>query len=240
MGFDLVDQDTDILDGAPLIRDSLRVFYANMQGEGLFLGGVLTASAEMRQGLSILGASTDPVPYPSIVGEDPQALVWRASLGYTHEVGPFSVAATLRGQYTNKTLAAFEQMTFGSLNGGWGWDPASIAGDRGIAGTFEIQAPPIKAPLGTAVRPFFFTDAADITTVAPTAFPYGWAVSVGGGVRVATQKHFSFYVTYADPVESGGAARGSYGSRVLFGVDVTTDELFSRIANLVEHGNRKP
>jgi hemolysin activation/secretion protein len=239
-GLDLVDQDTDILHGAPLIRDSLRVFYANIDAQGLFAGGVLTGGAEVRQGLNAMGASTQPVPYPSIVGEDPQALVWRANIGYTHPVGPLSVAATLRGQYTTDTLAAFEQMTYGSLNGGWGWDPASIAGDRGVAGTIEVQGPPIKAPLGTAIRPFVFSDAAHITTVQPGLTPEGWAVSVGGGIRVATQKHYSFYVTYADPVEHGAAAPGSYGSRVLFGMDVTTEDLFSRLANLLEKGSRKP
>lgn len=240
LGLDLVDQDTDILNGAPLIRDSLRVFFANIQGEGLFAGGVLTGEAEVRQGLNAMGASTQPVPYPSIVGEDPQALVWRANLSYTHPLGPLSVVATVRGQYTTDTLAAFEQMTFGSLNGGWGWDPASIAGDRGVAGTIEVQGPPIKAPFGTAIRPFFFTDAAHITTVQPSLFPEDWAYSMGGGIRVATQKHFSFYITYADPIDHGPAAPGSYGSRVLFGVDMTTDDLFSRIANLVDRGARKP
>jgi hypothetical protein len=63
---------------------------------------------------------------------------------------------------------------------------------------------------------------------------------MGGGIRVATQKHFSFYITYADPIDHGPAAPGSYGSRVLFGVDMTTDDLFSRIANLVDRGARKP
>jgi hemolysin activation/secretion protein len=234
-----VDQSTDLFGEFPFIRDKVRVVSVRGEAQGLMLGGLLNGSIELRKGLSGLGASAPHDPMISVSNADPQATVWRGEADYSRPVGPFGVAASVRWQYTDTPLLSFEQMTFGSLNGGPAFDPAAIAGDRGVAMTLQIQAPRFGGH-GLLIQPYAFTDAARITPVIPFGNHHpGWATDLGAGLRFATGKRLAFNLSYAETLGSGGAGKRDYGSRVLFSLDMSLDNPLRRTADLLARRGSK-
>ncbi|HEY3813373.1 MAG TPA: ShlB/FhaC/HecB family hemolysin secretion/activation protein [Caulobacteraceae bacterium] len=241
LALESVDQSTDLFGDFPFIRDRLRVVSLRGEAQQLAFGGLLNGSLEVRKGLSGLGASQPGSPMISVADADPQALVWRAEADYSHTFGRFGVAASVRGQYTDRSLLSFEQMTFGSLNGGPAFDPAAIAGDRGVAMTLQVQAPRFSPGHGLVIQPYGFTDAAHITPViAFGPHPGGWATDVGGGLKFAAGRRFAFNLSYAETLGSGGAGRRDYGSRVLFSLDLNLDNPLRRTADLFTRRGSKP
>ena len=241
LALESVDQSTDLFGALPFIRDRLRIVSLRGEAQEIAFGGVVNASFEVRKGLSGLGASDEHNPLASVANGDPQALVWRGEVDFSRPVGPFGVAASLRGQYTDTPLLSFEQMTFGSLNGGPAFDPAAIAGDRGVAGTVQVQAPRIDLGKGLMVSPYVFTDAAHITPVVPFGHRVtGWASDAGVGLRFATRRNFAFNLSYAETLGSGGAGKRDYGSRVLFSLDLSLDNPIRRTADLFTRKGSRP
>jgi hemolysin activation/secretion protein len=238
-GLEAIDQSTDFLGGEPFVRDRLRILFVRARCEALGFGGVFDGSVEARKGLWALGALTSDAPLLSVPGADPQAFVLRANLSYTRGLGPLNVTGALRGQYTDRTLASFEQMTFGSLNGGPGFDPAAVAGDRGLAGNLEIDGPAYQSPWRLSLRPYVFSDAALIETVAPSAQNGQWAASAGAGLRLDLADRASFNLSYAAPFRSGGAAEGAFGPRILFELTAMANNPLGQIAHFLFRGGAR-
>ena len=239
-GVEAIDQSTDYLGGIPFIRDRLRVAFAKARGEALGFGGVFNGSVEVRKGLDAFGALDSTAPLLSVAGANPQAWVWRGSLSYSHQFGPIGMTVSGRGQYTQSTLASFEQITFGALNGGRGFDPAAIAGDRGVATSIELVGQPIKGPFATVIRPLVFSDAARIGTVQSGLNMGHWAVSAGGGVRIAAPNHLALDVSYAGPIVAGDAPPGSRSSRLLVALSAYTLDPFEEVADFIAKRRSKP
>ena len=232
LAFEAVDQDTDLFGDFPFIRDRLRIFSAKGAAQALAWGGVANGSLELRKGTGGLGASTGGDPLLSIAKADPQAMVWRGELDYSRAVGPIGVIASVRGQYTDRTLTSFEQMTFGALNGGPAFEPAAVAGDRGVVMTLQLQGRPMRGPDGLTIQPYVYSDAAYISRVNAPKETVRWAADAGAGLRIAPVRGLAFNLVYAKPFAHGDAAPKSYGSRLLVSVDMSLDNPFGRMAHL--------
>ncbi|MES2147388.1 MAG: ShlB/FhaC/HecB family hemolysin secretion/activation protein [Pseudomonadota bacterium] len=161
-GFDYVNQDVT-LDGIDLTRDRLRVAFTRLSAD--LLSGDLSrkwtslsepfwrvaALVELRQGLSIFGASdycgptgsrclgAGNVP-PSRLEGRATALVLRTNaLAEIRPLRNLTFGLIVRAQTAWKPLLSFEEFSAGNYTVGRGYDPGTLIGDRGFGTQSEIR-----------------------------------------------------------------------------------------------------
>jgi hemolysin activation/secretion protein len=231
IGFDWSDQDVEF-NGLPLSRDHLRTAFARLDmaaaapvsaaERGLRLGPAwrLEGGVEVRQGLSIFGASEacganfancinpGDVP-PSRLEGQPDATILRARA--SAEVRPipnlsFFLGAT--AQYAFDPLLAFEEFSAGNYTVGRGYDPATLVGDKGVGLQAEIRFGRLdpQSPKDLAIQPYLFFDSAwvgneDSLFVTPGRQDLH---SAGAGIRAAFGDRVQLDATFAVPLVPTG------------------------------------
>lgn len=213
-GLDFVNQDVDLL--GPLTRDKVRVAWARLELDAIDMSRARPAwryssSFELRQGLSILGATRGCtgaacaaiVPTSRFDGS-PTATVLRWQGEYERSIGNFSVFTAQRAQYAFKPLLSFEEFSAGNFTIGRGYDPGDLIGDSAYGVSAEVRTPRFSLLRGNKVRvqPFTFVDAA---WVANKGIPGSERLtSVGGGARTEIGSRFRLEATLAVPLEKVG------------------------------------
>jgi hemolysin activation/secretion protein len=205
-GLDFVNQPVRFA-GAPLSEDRLRVGYLRLDMDGIDLKGIgpggtigwrLTGSLEARKGLNIFGTSPNCIKSravclapgfvpPSLPDGDPLATVFRLSAMV--ELRPLRhviVSISPRAQTSSAGLLAFEQYSAGNYTIGRGYEPGTIAGDKGAGFQTEIKLDSfkIKPTSSFDLQPYLFVDNAWVwDRAAPTGRSQNLN-SLGGGVRI--------------------------------------------------------
>jgi hemolysin activation/secretion protein len=244
LGFDLVNQDVRF-GGAALSRDRVRIAYARLDLDALDLDGRgpggtvlwrVSANAELRHGLSILGASpncrlvacTGIVP-PGVANGDPQATVLRA--GAEFDLRPLSwlsVALSPRVQVASAPVFAFEQFQLGNYTVGRGFDPGAILGDDGVAFSAELRGPAIRFAhkRGFTIQPYAFSDNGwTWRRLSPIPNPQELH-SLGAGARVDVAGRARLDLTVAVPINTIDGEPGKRGA--LFLLTLSTQILSRR------------
>jgi hemolysin activation/secretion protein len=234
VGFDLVDQ--NIRFGAvPLTADKLRILYARAdfdQTDPSSLASQTGYSAaeprwryggniELRQGLSILGASRScgagfvnclpPFTPLSRIEADPTAFVSRAQAYAEFRPAPnVTLVWEVRGQYAAKPLSSFEEFSAGNYTIGRGYDAGALLGDSGIGTRNELRLFKLqpKSRNHFAVQPFAFFDASRVWNEDRLAPPYvagrSDLYSAGGGVNIAWGNKARLSLYAAAPLKTSG------------------------------------
>ena len=168
-----------------------------------WLNGSTNVSASLFHGFGLFNASDGGATLPSVAGFDPHFTRLAYALQRTQLLpGRFSLFGAIQGQYTRDTLLSGELITFGGANIGRGYDPALIAGDRGLGGLLELRYDlgwsPGKAIDG--IQLYAFGDAARATTLAngATAKTTDRIASLGAGVRVGVMRRGRVDLQFAD------------------------------------------
>lgn len=208
-GFDYVNANTDVMSTA-FTRDRLRVFFAaaNLAMRDS-LGGATAFSTRVRQGVDVLGASTEDSQLLSRVGGSGVFTTVRADLSRIQplfsDVDAYVAAA---GQYSPRTLLASEEFSATPLSFGRGYDPADLSGDRGIGATVELR---YTLPLGfsflESLQFFTFADYARVWNRLPSPSAE-YLYSAGGGVRATFAHWLSGNIEVAKPLSPIAAWRG--------------------------------
>ncbi len=219
-GIEIVQQ-TIRFGGNPFARDRLRIGYLRLDGEAMDLRGMgpggtigwrARGSLQLRQGMSIAGASQDcrgtnpaclaPGFVPlSIAAADPSPTLIKAQAEF--ELRPFRNATVLlapRGQYSAQTLPAFEQFSTGNYSVGRGFDPGALSGDSGFGLQLEFRLDPRRVTKRSNVsyQPYVFADQA---LVWRNGVPGSKKLqSAGGGVRFFLPGRMRLDLTGAAPV----------------------------------------
>lgn len=227
IGLDFIDQDVEFT-GLPLSRDRLRVAYVRMDFNAIdasSLRGVggysafeprfaIAGSAEVRQGLSIFGASKGCGPAfalctgagvvpPSRLDGDPTAPVLRAQGQIDFRPDPlltFSIKP--RAQYSTQALLSYEQVSGGNYTAGRGFDPGAVIGDSGYGAQVEFAYGSLvpEQPTGFAFQPYAFFDIMAVSTKNIGGDPQTIS-SLGGGVRATLGRIGNLDVFGAVPLE---------------------------------------
>ncbi len=211
-GFDFINQLSTVgASGAtvPLTTDKLRVFFLGIDGDyrrPRFNGGTafsLNGSLELRKGTGLFGASkvgfADGVLTSRIDG-DARALVLRGSVDAMVGLGRvFSVAGGVQGQWADRALLNYEQLSIGNLTVGRGYDPGAASGDRVVGGHGELRADvPVTHLFGTQL--FGFYDAVFVNNLAQNLVENNRTYhSFGGGARFALPGRLVLEAMYAHP-----------------------------------------
>jgi hemolysin activation/secretion protein len=227
IGLDLINQDIRF-NAIPINRDRLRVAFARLDFDALGLSPGnprytpaeplwhLGVNAEVRQGLSLLGASDGCGPGlvaclapgavpPTRFEGDPTATVLRGRVsGEVRPVPRLTFAADLRAQYSSHPLFSFEEFSAGNYTAGRGYDPGALLGDSGAGIQAELrygtQYP--RRPDQLVAEPYLFYDHAWVWNQ-DTLFAIGRQElsSIGGGVRAAYGDMFRIDVFVAHPLD---------------------------------------
>ncbi|MGE0667835.1 MAG: ShlB/FhaC/HecB family hemolysin secretion/activation protein [Sphingomonadales bacterium] len=189
-GFTAQDADVDIL-GVGLSHDQWRVIDVSVTYlHNNWLGGAWAASVDVAQGLPIFGATESRSPGLSRLGAVTDFTKITGFLRYSALLGArFSAVLTAQGQFAFNPLITGEQIAFGGVNIGRGYDPGGITGDHGIGGSAELRydvGPPGQAVLN--LQPYAFVDGARTWYIqrgaaADPDLINQYIVSVGGGLR---------------------------------------------------------
>ncbi|MEQ1547414.1 MAG: ShlB/FhaC/HecB family hemolysin secretion/activation protein [Chakrabartia sp.] len=253
IGFELINQDVRF-GAVALTSDHLRIAYARINFDGIDPRSISSTvgystseprwrfggSVEMRQGISVFGASAPcgagfvnclapRTPLSRIEG-DPTALVMRAS--YIAEYRPvpnIAVSLTPRAQYANKPLVSFEEFSVGNYTVGRGYDAGVLLGDSGLGLQAEVRVGSLqpRRPNSIALQPFAYVDGARVwnqDVLTPLYLPgRSRLYSAGGGVRAVWGNHARLDLTLAVPLERAGLQTKRSGTRLLFSL---TTQLF--------------
>lgn len=142
-GFDWVDQESDILNGATTVADdSLRVLFAGAQVDYRdSYGGANFAELGIRQGLPIFDASDEGDDNLSRVEGDGTFTSLNAEVARLQRLSPeFNLLARVGGQYGfDDELLSTEEFEIGGLTFGRGYDPSELTGDSGLGAQLELQ-----------------------------------------------------------------------------------------------------
>ena len=202
-GIDYEDQHTTFgEDDALLFDDQLTVAHAGARGVWLPpLGGITQFDVELRQGLDEFGARASSKPDASV-----DFTLLRGTLSHRQPVPPFfEIFAELRGQRSNEPLPNLEEMPLGELTVGRGYEPGSLVGDSGFAGTLELRyfPPGLEAWWLNSLQVFGFVDYGRVEDIGnPTLSPEGYEelASAGFGVRFQLLDTFYGDFYYAQPM----------------------------------------
>ena len=222
-GLDLVDQKTDISNGAQRTHDKLRVFYARADGDyrtELAQRPVrFSGATTLRKGVPVLSGSEAGDRGLTRLTANPEAWVLKSQ-------GGIDIALTDRltgmlraqAQYSSSTLLPYEQISLGGLTVGRGYDPAALLGDKGYSGAFELRYGPLQLHPKVVAAPYAFFDAGHVSNNNATASGSGKGrtlKSVGAGVVLRVFNRANLEVTYAHPIDKTSGFGPRPGDRVL-------------------------
>ena len=177
-GLDIVDQDVRLA-ALPLSRDRVRVGWLRLDADRVDMRGRgpggsvlyhLAGSLELRQGLSILGASPDCLAAPAVcagitppglISGSPTATVLRfTGLAELRFAPALTIALLPRAQYASGGVFGFERFALGNYTVGRGYEPGVLTGDDGAAISAELRHDPIniRNEWQLVAQPYAFVD----------------------------------------------------------------------------------
>lgn len=196
----------------------------------------LGGSLELRQGLSILGASEPCGPTfancavvsLSRVEGDPTAFVARGTLyGELRPSPGITLSLSPRAQYSSSALLSFEEFSAGNYTVGRGYDPGTITGDSGVGVQAEVRVGSLipRSRDSFAIQPFAFFDAAWVWNEDRLFAPYPSSdrehlYSAGAGLRGAWGDHARLDAVLAAPLRRAGLQSGKGDVRALVSLTV--------------------
>ncbi|HEY5070994.1 MAG TPA: POTRA domain-containing protein [Caulobacteraceae bacterium] len=230
--FEVDDQKTRVFSKVGLTDDRLRIVSLGLDGQWRFADGAdLGVSAEVRQGLEVLGASRRGDLSLSRQGADPAATVGRITvLALSPRFHKVRLVVRVDGQVANAPLTAPEQYAVGNLTIGRGYQPGANFGDDALAGSAEVRLGPYMVMRRFSLEPFGFYDRVHIWTETPGAPMDRTLSSVGGGVRLETPNRLHVDLTYAVPLDPPlGLGEPTPHARLLVNVTVGLNDVFAAL-----------
>ena len=221
-GVEAINQDTSA--GSPLIKDDLRIVYAQAKGDKTFYQWgrpmLLSGQLSLRQGLAGFGATKRGDRLLSRSEARPDAWVLTGSATFLTNLTPkISLKADINAQYADQPLAAYEEYAVGPFTIGRGYDAAYTSGDQALAASLELRGGPYQPRPGLLVSPYGFFDIAH-TRDRDTGGFNQTVTSVGAGVQIPVRDRWLLDVMFAQPLDRRALDRKAPSGRLL--VSLTT------------------
>jgi hemolysin activation/secretion protein len=144
--------------------------------------------------------------------------------------GGYLLKTNLRAQHSGSGLASFEEFNFGSLNGGPGYDPGSVAGDSGIAVGLSLEGPSYPVWGEVTVRPLLQLSGARAWNEDQSVSADPRALAAGAGTRFELGDKVNLDIVWAEPLRSSNisseASRGRVYVQLSTGVSWLKGRLF--------------
>jgi hemolysin activation/secretion protein len=202
-GFNFIAEKVDAASSV-LSRDNLRIFYVSASGYKTFRWDLpvwVQGEFVLRKGIESLGASSLDNPLLSRPGGNPGAFVVRSD--GAARIGPyedFTANLNYQAQYSDSALLTYEQQAVGNFTIGRGYDPASLNGDRAIAGSAELHYSPMPVDWVVTASPYGFYDIARVWNRTPGS-QNREVRSLGGGITFQVTQRLRIDTFYAHPLD---------------------------------------
>lgn len=192
----------------------------------------LGANLHLTQGLTGFGA---PPHTRANITDDFTKLQGEARLVY-QPLDHLSLIVKASGQYAATPLYAAEQISFGGLQYGRGFDSAEISGDSGIGFSFQ---PEYTIPFdlgdgglaaGWSITPYLFTDYSKTYNRRAGGLPDAEQVSAGGGFRLAVSNLMTLTLEADKPLNRRPLYRPTGAARIYLGFEIGVDRAASLMA----------
>jgi len=194
-------QKSEVNEAGTLLRDDWRTIDIAIAYQNVgFLDGVSNVSFDVVRGLSILGASSASSSNATRTGGQPDFTKFSTIIRRTQPLwGAFSASVTAIGQYSLNTLMLGEEVSYGGAVGvGRGYDPASLTGDSGAGGAFELRYDDASpAPFVNNAQYYVFYDAARIWNHKAAPPNNDTLQSTGVGVRLSMVRNIALGIEVA-------------------------------------------
>lgn len=234
LGLEVNNQSTSVFSNTQIGRDRLRILSARLSGDSTSALGYGVWQVEVRQGLSILGASRAGDSLLSHFSADPDATIVKGSAEF--DTAPWhgmQLAAKLQGQSAAHAVLVPEQFAVGNLSIVRGFDPGALLADRALAGGLEMRTPPLFSRGEAKVSAFAFVEGAQLWTLSPASSR--WAASDGGGIRVDLPNRLRMEVAFVDPHPIAGVRAPA---RLLVNITTELNPLGSALGHLMSTFSR--
>ncbi|OUW06423.1 MAG: hypothetical protein CBD16_00220, partial [Betaproteobacteria bacterium TMED156] len=115
----------------------------------IWFNGNTKLNFSLFHGLDIFGSFDKTASSPSVANFEQEFVKFKFTASHTYLLDRFNLTLkfNLQSQYTNDKLLAGEQISFGGLLIGRGYDGGAIAGDKGFGISFELTKKIEKNPL---------------------------------------------------------------------------------------------
>ncbi|HZK99432.1 MAG TPA: POTRA domain-containing protein [Caulobacteraceae bacterium] len=230
--FEVNNQKTEVFSNVGLSDDKLRILSLAAAGEWRYRGDArVSFTAEIRQGLDILGASHRGDADLSRQGADPAATVGRLSVeGLSPAFHKVRLDLRVEGQLASAPLTAPEQYLAGNLTIGRGYQPGADFGDDALAASAEVRFGPYPLMTRYSISPFGFYDSAQVWTRTPGAPTGRVLASTGAGVRIETPNRLHIEITYAQALRPPlGLGESTPHGRLLVNVTMGLNGIYDTI-----------
>ncbi len=218
LGFDYINEDTDIFGGQTFSRDRLRVLHTTVRADARdALAGSTAGEISYRQGLPILDATKRGDDDKSRENATGSAGLVRGSLARLQPlIASFALYGDVAAQYAFDHLLSEEQFDVGGTSFGRGYDFSEISGDHGVGTTVELRytwRPLEDVPI--SLQPFSFYDYGRVWDRGASE-PQTLS-SAGFGVRLAAYDALTMEATMAKPLAADSQrANGTRDPQFLF------------------------
>ncbi|MFM8246138.1 MAG: ShlB/FhaC/HecB family hemolysin secretion/activation protein [Burkholderiaceae bacterium] len=193
--------------GSELTLDRSTVFDTSLSIVDNRGEGSTEASVGVARGISLFGANGSDAARPSVQGFTPGFTKLRANFVRNQSLPNFfSVQFLSQGQWTADKLLAGEQVFFGGMGLGRGYDSGAVVGDRGAGVLLELRRDILpehwQGLREGRLQLYVFTDYARAWLLANSstgsATTSNWLQSVGAGLRYRNDTGLSIDFMVAD------------------------------------------
>ncbi|MDO8953768.1 MAG: ShlB/FhaC/HecB family hemolysin secretion/activation protein [Gammaproteobacteria bacterium] len=194
-----------------IYNDLITAATAGLQYKGVFLNSYNDMDAYTTVGLPILGAPATP-NNPSRANGVSQFIILDVDTSTTHYITrklSFVLAGT--GQITPNPLLTSEQLGFGGMQFGQGFNSYVISGDNGIMGSFALRYDLPLHGYFNLLQPQVFYNAGYVgnnDTLAGT-YNHAWGQSAGVGLNVAIFHSIQIAMNLAKPLTLSQGTSGN-------------------------------
>ena len=221
LGFDYINNDTDIFNDIKFSRDRLRVLHLSTATDFIDKWrGSNFASLGIRQGLPIMGASESGDEFLSRANGTGTFTSLQAAASRLQAImGPSALFLSVAGQYSFSDLLSYEEFAVGGVHFGRGYDPKQLSSDDGVGFTGELQFTwPTMLWTLQSYQLFAFYDFGKVWDHSSNVS--GSLSSAGGGVRLWAAHDTSMALQVAKPLTRDSLrADGTRDAQLLFRVN---------------------
>lgn len=186
--------------------------------DSLFTAGINSISAELSEGLDLLGSSNPDDPNKSRANGDPTYTKLNIEAQRLQRIVPkLNLLMAARGQWADGPLLSSEEFGVGGIGIGRGYDPSEVVGDHGLAGKLELQwNQPYEVQYLEDYQLFGFYDVGRVwNDNATTSSEQADSIaSAGVGARVDFMNDFKGGIALAFPLTRIVETRGTHQPRL--------------------------
>jgi hemolysin activation/secretion protein len=201
LNFDMKNARSKIL-GEELYDDRLRVLRASSSVQHVDdWNGATIASAELSQGLDIMGARESGSF--NLSREDGRSDFTKITAQISRLQSlphAFQLLAQVSGQYAFSPLLSAEEFGHGGVPNGRGLDPSELTGDHGISAMVELRYNGLPAWKDVSVQPYAFFDFGKVWQKGDDVENAESALTAGVGSRVEIKEAVSLNMLMAVPL----------------------------------------